>query len=88
MFVAVSCDLASDDQRRTVYLMLEQYGFPGSMGRSTSATDLTETCWRRLKRDIDRVTDSYDSLRLYQYPDGGHPGHHLAEREEVAKATL
>jgi CRISPR-associated protein Cas2 len=32
---------------------------------------VSETALSRLKKDLDRITDSYDSVRLYQYPVDG-----------------
>ena len=68
MFVAVSCDLASDDHRRAVYGLLRQYGFVRVLGSLYECTTLTTAYLARLKRDLDKVTDSYDKLRIYQYP--------------------
>ena len=68
MFVAVSCDCSSDDHRKAVHGILEQYGFKKVHESLFESTSLSETMLNRLKRDMDRLTDSYDSLRLYQYP--------------------
>lgn len=70
MFIAVSCDCANDDHRRAVTRLLEQYGFRQVQESLFESTSLNESLLARLKRDIDRLTDSYDSLRLYQYPLG------------------
>lgn len=71
MFVAVSCDLSSDDRRKAVYALLEQYGLRKVHEALYESAELRESVLGRLKLDIDRVTDSYDSLRLYQYPMAG-----------------
>jgi len=68
MFVAVACDFASDDHRKTGQDLLGQYGFRKVLKDSFESTALSETALGRLKRDLDRITDSYDSIRLYQYP--------------------
>ncbi len=68
MFVAVSCDCSSDDHRKAVHELLEQYGFKKVHESLFEPSSLSETLLNRLKKDVDRLTDSYDSLRLYQYP--------------------
>ena len=68
MLVAVSCDIASDDHRRVVYDLLVQYGFRRVMKSLFESTAVDEGALVRLKRDIDRATDSYDKIRFYQYP--------------------
>ena len=71
MFVAVSCDCSSDDHRKAIHGLLEQYGFKKIHASLFESTNLGEASLNRLKKDIDRLTDSYDSLRLYQYPLAG-----------------
>ena len=68
MFVAVACDFASDDHRKSGQDLLGQYGFRKVLKDAFESTALSETALGRLKRDLDRITDSYDSIRLYQYP--------------------
>ncbi|HVP19270.1 MAG TPA: CRISPR-associated protein Cas2 [Spirochaetia bacterium] len=68
MFVAVACDFASDDHRKSGQDLLGQYGFKKVLKDAFESTALSETALGRLKRDLDRITDSYDSIRLYQYP--------------------
>ncbi len=68
MFVAVSCDLASNDHRDAVYQIFSQYGLKQIMTNLFESTSISEKVLSRLKRDIDRITDSYDGFRFYQYP--------------------
>ncbi len=70
MFVAVSCDVATDDHRKAVYGLLRQYGFKRILKTLFESTTLSEKYLARLKRDIDRSTDSYDKVRFYQFPMG------------------
>jgi CRISPR-associated protein Cas2 len=35
------------------------------------STSVSDTTLNRLKRDLDRVTDSFDVIRLYQFPIDG-----------------
>jgi CRISPR-associated protein Cas2 len=68
MLVAVSCDIASDDHRRAVYDLLLQYGLKRVLKSLFESTAMDEETLVRLKRDLDRATDSYDKIRFYQYP--------------------
>jgi len=71
MFVAVACEFASDDHRKEAYDLLAQYGLCRVQKDAFESTSLSETALGRLKKDIDRVADSYDSIRFYQYPVDG-----------------
>ena len=68
MFVAVVCELGSDDHRQEVHALLRQYGFEQVYAQLYESTTIKETLLPRLKRDLDRRTDSYDRMRLFQYP--------------------
>ena len=71
MFVAVSCELGTDDHRKAVYDLLLQYGFKRTLKTLFESTTIDDRYLARLKRDIDRATDSYDKIRFYQYPMDG-----------------
>ncbi len=71
MFVAVACEFASDDHRVSGYELLGQYGFHKVLKDAYESAGLSEAALNRLKRDLDRIADSYDSIRLYQYPVDG-----------------
>lgn len=68
MFVAVACEFASDDHRDAAYGVLGQYGFKKVLKDAFESTSLSETALNRLKKELDGLADSYDSIRLYQYP--------------------
>ncbi len=68
MFVAVTCECSSDDHRLAVFDVLRQYGFKMVLQDVHESTAISETTLNRLKRDLDRVTDSFDVIRLYQFP--------------------
>lgn len=68
MFVAVATELSSDDQQIAVDNMLTQYGFKKIHERLYESVTITDQTLLRLKRDIDHITDYYDSVRFYQYP--------------------
>ena len=71
MFVAVVGEFASNDNRNAVADLLTQYGFKAILKDCFESTAVSETTLTRLKKDIDRATDSYDIIRFYQYPVGG-----------------
>ena len=68
MFVAVACDIANDDHREEVYRLLQVYGLSKIQENLYESVSITENTLSRLKRDIDKTTDSYDSVRFYQFP--------------------
>jgi CRISPR-associated protein Cas2 len=68
MLVAVACDIASDDHRRVVYDLLLQYGFKRIHRDLFESAAVDDGALVRLKRDVDRATDSYDKVRFYQFP--------------------
>jgi len=68
MFVAVACDLGNAEHLGRVGSLLLQYGFRKIQEGLYESTALTTAALQRLKKELDGLTDSYDSLRLYQYP--------------------
>jgi CRISPR-associated protein Cas2 len=68
MFVAVACEFANEDHRKAGSNLLVQYGFRKVLKDAYESATLSEAALGRLKKDLDRITDSYDSIRLYQYP--------------------
>lgn len=68
MFVAVVCDPGSEDSRSALYALLPQYGFEKVQRACYETTQIDERRLASLKREIDKVTDYYDVIRIYQYP--------------------
>jgi CRISPR-associated protein Cas2 len=68
MFVAVACDLGSKDHQEKVHSSLVEYGFKKVHEGLYESFTINDQGLLRLKRELDRLTDSYDSLRFYQYP--------------------
>jgi CRISPR-associated protein Cas2 len=68
MFVSVICDMGNEDSRSAFYNLLPQYGFERVQKACFECASITEKSLSALKRDIDKITDSYDTVRLYQYP--------------------
>ena len=68
MFVAVACEFSIDDHKKAVFPLLRQYRFEMVIKDVFECSTINEKSLNRLKRDIDRVTDSYDVIRFYQFP--------------------
>jgi CRISPR-associated protein Cas2 len=68
MFVAVACDLGNADRLTNVGNLLLQYGFRKLQQNLYESAVISERSLLRLKKELDGLTDSYDSLRIYQYP--------------------
>ena len=68
MFVSVVCEISNDDHKIAVKHLLMEYGFKPIFEILYESTTIMEKELARLKRDIDRRTDAYDSVRIYQYP--------------------
>ena len=68
VFIAIACEFVSEEHREDVYNLLKQYGFSRAVGEVFESLSLKPELLPRLKRDIDRRTDYYDKVRMYQYP--------------------
>ncbi len=68
MFVAIACELVSEEHKKDVYSLLKQYGFTRIVGDVFESVSFRPELLPRIKRDIDRRTDYYDKVRMYQYP--------------------
>jgi len=71
MFISAACDMGSEDSRIKVASLLVQYGFKKVQKNLFETTTLNEKNLARFKIEVDKLTDSYDILRLYQYPIDG-----------------
>jgi len=72
MFVSIVCEFSNDDHKKFLYDLFLQYGCKRIMEHLYESVTMTEKALLRLKRDIDRHTDGYDRVRIYQYPmEGG-----------------
>ena len=68
MFVLVNYDFSTDDHKKAVCSLLEQYGFEKILNDSYESHSINENSLSKLKMDIDRITDSYDKIKFYQFP--------------------
>ncbi|MCQ2580194.1 MAG: CRISPR-associated endonuclease Cas2 [Treponemataceae bacterium] len=68
MFVSVILDPGSTESAQTLAKLLTFYGYTKKQRSCWEHTSVSEERLLALKKDIDRVTDYYDTLRIYQYP--------------------
>lgn len=68
MFISVVLDPGGIDSARALASILTQYGFTKVQRSCFECTSFIEKKLNTLKKDIDRVTDFYDVVRIYQYP--------------------
>ncbi len=71
MFVSVVLDPGGVDSSRAIVSILTQYGFMKVQRACWENPSLSEGQIIKIKKDLDRVTDYYDRLRMYQYPVNG-----------------
>jgi CRISPR-associated protein Cas2 len=68
MFVSIVVDLGNEDSQKIVQNLLFRYGFKQVQNNTFESLSINDNNLSRLKLDIDRATDFYDSIRIYQYP--------------------
>ncbi|MFA6506026.1 MAG: CRISPR-associated protein Cas2 [Treponemataceae bacterium] len=71
MFVSVALDPGSEDRARELAELLARYGFEKVQRGLWESPMIAAPSLEHLKRDIDRATDAYDRVRIYQYPVDG-----------------
>jgi CRISPR-associated protein Cas2 len=68
MFVSIVLDMGNQDGFKDVADLLLQYGFERKMKNVFESNAISDMDLARLKRDIDRKTDFYDAVRMFQFP--------------------
>lgn len=68
MFVSVALDPGSEERARELADLLARYGFEKIQRGLWESALVNQAGLDRLKRDLDRATDAYDRIRIYQYP--------------------
>jgi len=68
MFVSIVLDLGNEDSEKAVQSLLFRYGFKQVQKNTFESTSIGDKYLSRLKLDVDRATDFYDTVRFYQYP--------------------
>lgn len=68
MFVAVAMEMSDEDHKNAANAILLEYGFRQVLENVYESRTIHPKTLIRLKRDLDRVADSYDRVKFYQYP--------------------
>ncbi len=68
MFVSVALDPGSEERARELADLLAQYGFEKVQRGLWESGIFHPSSLDRLKHDIDRITDAFDRIRIFQYP--------------------
>lgn len=68
MFVSVTGEFSHDDHKVAAHTLFKQYGLHEAIANVFESVSINERSLNRLKRDVDRITDYYDTVRFYQYP--------------------
>lgn len=68
MFVSIVLEPGSIDSARNIFTLLGHMGFKKIQKSCWENTSLSETDLTSLKKEIDRYTDYYDNIRIYQFP--------------------
>ncbi|MCI5829543.1 MAG: CRISPR-associated protein Cas2 [Treponema sp.] len=71
MFVSVMIEPGGLESGKFLVDILTRYGFEKIQRCCWESMKIKEEELISLKRDIDRVTDYYDKIRLYQFPVNG-----------------
>ena len=68
MFVSVVLDPGGIDSAKAIAAILSRYSFKKIQKACWECMQINEAQLSALKREIDSVTDYYDTLRIYQFP--------------------
>ncbi|MBP3771600.1 MAG: CRISPR-associated protein Cas2 [Treponema sp.] len=68
MFVSVVLDPGGIDSAKALAEILGRFNFKKIQKACWETMQINEVQLTNLKREIDSVTDYYDSLRIYQFP--------------------
>lgn len=71
MFISVVLDPGSIDSSRALSMVLTHFGFKKVQRAVWESTVINSGRILQLKREMDRVTDYYDKIRMYQFPVDG-----------------
>ena len=68
MFVSIMIDPGGEESAAHLSELLTFYGFERVQRACWESSTVSEKQLATLKREIDRLTDYYDVIRIYQYP--------------------
>ncbi|MDR2617808.1 MAG: CRISPR-associated protein Cas2 [Treponema sp.] len=71
MFVSIAVDPGSEGRAKELAELLRQYGFEKVQRGLWESAFVSADTLNRLKRDLDKATDAFDRLRLFQFPIDG-----------------
>jgi len=71
MFVSVAIDPGGEGRAKELSELLIQYGFDKVQRGLWESTVVSPETLNRLKRDLDRSTDAFDRIRIFQFPVDG-----------------
>ncbi|MDR2211310.1 MAG: CRISPR-associated protein Cas2 [Spirochaetaceae bacterium] len=71
MFVSIAVDPGSEGRAKELAELLIQYGFDKVQRGLWESTVVSPETLGRIKRDLDRATDAFDRLRIFQFPVDG-----------------
>jgi CRISPR-associated protein Cas2 len=68
MFVSIALDPGGEGRAKELAELLIQYGFDKVQRGLWESTAVSPETLGRLKRDLDRATDAFDRIRIFQFP--------------------
>jgi len=71
MFVSIAVDPGGEGRAKELAELLIQYGFDKVQRGLWESTAVSPETLNRLKRDLDRSTDAFDRIRMFQFPVDG-----------------
>jgi CRISPR-associated protein Cas2 len=71
MFVSIALDPGSEGRARELADLLVQYGFEKIQRGLWESAFISPETLSRVKRDLDKATDAFDRVRLFQFPIDG-----------------
>ncbi len=71
MFVSVILDPGGEESARQMAEILASYGFEKAQRACWESASVNDQTLAKLKQELDRVTDYYDAIRMYQFPVDG-----------------
>jgi CRISPR-associated protein Cas2 len=71
MFVSIAVDPGSEGRAKELADLLAQYGFEKIQRGLWESAFVSPETLSRVKRDLDKATDAFDRVRLFQFPIDG-----------------
>ena len=68
MFISISLDLASPESQNNVIKIINEYGFKKIQSNLFESFEFPLNKLGNFKRDLTNCLDTYDNIRIYQYP--------------------